>query len=102
MHVSASWPPWICPAHGEPLVIRDGVLTCPRGDSFPLVDDVARFVETEGYAAAFGAQWNRYPLTQLDSHSGLPISEARARRCLGEQLWSALGSCLVLECGCGA
>jgi len=59
-------------------------------------------VGNAGYAEAFGAQWLKYPLTQLDSHTGLPISEERARRSLGDELWHSLAGKSVLECGCGA
>jgi len=47
-------------------------------------------------------QWKRYHLTQLDSYSGLPITQDRIRRCLGEQLWQNLAGKHVVECGCGA
>jgi len=59
-------------------------------------------VEGATYADAFGEQWKRYRLTQLDSHSGLPVSRDRARRCLGDELWANLEGMQVLECGCGA
>lgn len=55
-----------------------------------------------GYASAFGAQWLRYRVTQLDSHTGVPVSERRLRRCLGHDLWSTLEGMNVLEAGCGA
>ncbi len=54
------------------------------------------------YTAAFGAQWNRYRRTQLDSYTGTTISRDRARRCLGERLWETLSGAQVLEAGCGA
>jgi len=64
--------------------------------------DIPRFVSGSGYAAAFGLQWRRYRETQLDSYTGTTISRDRARRCLGEALWSSLGRLRVLEVGCGA
>jgi SAM-dependent methyltransferase len=58
------------------------------------------------YASAFGDQWNRWQLTQLDSHTGVPISRDRLLRCLGHELVAALQtadrSFQVLEAGCGA
>jgi SAM-dependent methyltransferase len=54
-----------------------------------------------GYTDSFGLQWNAFRKTQLDSHTGLPISEERLKRCLGP-VWEALPSMSVLECGCGA
>lgn len=80
----------------------DGVLACPAGEVYPVVAGIPRFVVDQGYAEAFGAQWNHYRLTQLDSHTGATISADRARRCLGEELWHTLDDRLVLECGCGA
>ena len=53
------------------------------------------------YADSFGLQWNAFRKTQLDSHTGLPISEERLRRCLGPH-WDSLSTMNVLECGCGA
>jgi hypothetical protein len=94
--------PWICPEHQLPLQDTDGGLACPRGEVFAVRHGVPRFVADEGYAAAFGSQWHRHRLTQLDSRTGLTISEERARRCLGEELWTSLAGKSVLECGCGA
>ena len=94
-------PPWTCPAHGEPLAEQPDRLSCPRGHSFAVRGGIARFVEAGAYADAFGAQWNRYRRTQLDSYTGTTISRDRARRCLGE-VWDGLDGLEVLECGCGA
>jgi 2-polyprenyl-3-methyl-5-hydroxy-6-metoxy-1,4-benzoquinol methylase len=94
------WPPWACPLDGEPLAEGEG-LSCRNGHVFPIRDGIPRFAEA-AYAEAFGAQWLRYRRTQLDSHSGVPISSERARRCLGEELWEQLPGMQVLECGCGA
>jgi SAM-dependent methyltransferase len=53
------------------------------------------------YADSFGLQWNAFRRTQLDSHTGLPISEERLKRCL-QPVWESLSALSVLECGCGA
>lgn len=99
---ATTWPEWRCPSHGVALAQEHYRLDCPAGHSFPRRDGIPRFVEGPGYADAFGAQWIRHRLTQLDSHSGLPVTEVRARRCLGEELWSDLAGRHVLEVGCGA
>jgi 2-polyprenyl-3-methyl-5-hydroxy-6-metoxy-1,4-benzoquinol methylase len=57
---------------------------------------------TNNYAAAFGAQWKKYRLTQLDSYTKLPISRTRALRCIGEENVGWIRGKRVLECGCGA
>ncbi|WP_188192438.1 class I SAM-dependent methyltransferase [Nonomuraea sp. SYSU D8015] len=60
-----------------------------------------RFVAKDNYAAGFGYQWNQHRLTQLDSHSGMPISRDRLMSASG---WSVaeLHGKNVLECGSGA
>ncbi len=94
-------PPWRCPVDGEPLDGID-VLRCGAGHAFPRRKGIVRFAEENGYSEAFGAQWLRFRRTQLDSYTGTKISADRARRCLGERLWSGLEGLDVLECGCGA
>jgi 2-polyprenyl-3-methyl-5-hydroxy-6-metoxy-1,4-benzoquinol methylase len=98
----ARWPKFYCPIHRELLSSYVDVLACPRGDRFPIVYGIPRFAGPKNYAAGFGAQWKKYRLTQLDSHSGVPITQERARRCLGPELWENLAGKHVLECGCGA
>lgn len=71
------------------------------GSSFPIVDSIPRFVGSDNYASNFGFQWNKFRSTQLDSHSGLPISRDRF---LAQTGWTAadLRGKLVLDVGCGA
>jgi len=98
----ADWPEWRCPTHQRPLEDRGNVLVCPDGDSFLRTNGIPRFVPRSNYADAFGEQWKRHRLTQLDSYTGTTITKDRARRCLGDKLWDELGGKKVLECGCGA
>ncbi len=81
--------------------IEDGSLTCEAcGATYTVVGGIPRFVPASNYADSFGFQWNTHARTQLDSHSGLPISSNR--------LWEALGGAAeltgerVLEAGSGA
>lgn len=76
-------------------------LVCPRGCRVPVVNNIPRFVETEGYASAFGRQWNAFKQTQLDSYNGTQIFRERLTRCLGGSLEAVRGKA-VLEVGCGA
>ncbi len=89
------------PASGAPLT-RDGdALVAPDGARHPIVRGIPRFVPAGNYADDFGAQWNRFPRTQLDSHSGLPITRERLARCLKGELDQLAGK-RVLEAGSGA
>jgi SAM-dependent methyltransferase len=96
------FPAWHCPETGATLIVRESELLTEAGQSYPILDGIPRFVPTSSYAAAFGAQWNRYTRTQLDSHTGTTVTRDRLKRCLGEDLWSMLSNLQVLECGCGA
>lgn len=62
---------------------------------------IPRFVPEANYAENFGLQWNHFSRTQLDSHSGHPISSTRFWKATG---WSAdaLRDRWVLDVGCGA
>ena len=95
-------PSYICPEHGTPLDQGPEQLVCSHNHGYPVLNGVPRFV-TSGYAESFGRQWQRFRLTQLDSHTRLPLSEERLRRCLG---WQALPVATkgkaILEAGCGA
>lgn len=68
---------------------------------YPIVDGIPRFVPASNYADNFGMQWNRFRKTQLDSHSGHPISADRFWKATG---WSPseLKGKWVLDVGCGA
>jgi SAM-dependent methyltransferase len=81
--------------------VQSGTIDCRQcGATYPIVRGLPRFVPAVNYADSFGFQWNIHSRTQLDSHTGLPISETR--------LWAALGGkanlrqARVLEAGSGA
>jgi len=71
-------------------------------DNIPIKNGIPRFVDGENYASAFGEQWKKYRLTQLDSYTGVPASRTRMERCFGSELFSQLKGRSVLEAGCGA
>ena len=82
--------------------IESGQLTCTRcGRIYPIVRFIPRFVPAENYASNFGFQWNRFKKTQLDSHTGLPLSKDRFFVSTG---WDAaiMADRRVLDVGCGA
>ena len=74
--------PWlldliVCPRTKEPLALRStevredgdivtGTLVSPSGACYPIRNGIPRFVDSH-YASAFGLQWNRHALTQIDN-----------------------------------
>lgn len=68
---------------------------------FPVRAGIPRFVPPSNYADNFGMQWNHFSRTQLDSHSGHPISADRFWLATG---WTPeqLRGRWVLDVGCGA
>jgi SAM-dependent methyltransferase len=80
---------------------RNDTLNFEGGRSYPIVKGIPRFVEPENYSDDFGAQWNMFPKTQLDSHTGLKVTETRLARCLHGNLEKLRGK-KVLEAGSGA
>jgi len=93
---------WHCPVHRHPLAAAAEAFACKDGCSYPLVNGIPRFVSSDNYSAAFGSQWKKYRLTQLDSYTSVPISRTRLARCIGDELWNDLNGKRVLEAGCGA
>lgn len=93
---------WSCPVHRNSLTQSAQALNCGDGCAYPVVTGIPRFVSSDNYSAAFGSQWKKYRLTQLDSYTGVPISRTRLERCMGEALWAELQGKHVLEAGCGA
>jgi 2-polyprenyl-3-methyl-5-hydroxy-6-metoxy-1,4-benzoquinol methylase len=92
---------FVSPATKEKLMRRNGALISPSGESFPVVNEIPRFVPADNYASAFGLQWNTFAKTQLDSHTQLDITLERLERCLGFPV-GGLKNKTVLEVGCGA
>lgn len=92
----------VAPESGAPLTpAADAALVGADGRRYPIVAGIPRFVPAENYARAFGLQWKRFPKTQLDSHTGLRLSEDRLARCLRGDLTELAGK-RVLEAGSGA
>lgn len=89
-------------AHEVRGEVESGGLTCGScGTEYPIVGFVPRFVLPENYANNFGFQWNKFRRTQLDSHTGLPISRERFFASTG-WLPQALVGKVLLDVGCGA
>lgn len=104
-----------CPQSGQPLTLEPntavmntdgevdaGWLVSDDGHRrYPILAGIPRFVPESNYADNFGMQWNHFAKTQLDSHSGHPISAERFWNATG---WSpeALRGQWVLDVGCGS
>ena len=80
-----------------------GEVNFPKFKRLPLSyqQEIPSFIPENAYSAAFGLQWNTWVNTQLDSHTGLPITADRTERMFGPLYWSLPGK-QVLEAGCGA
>jgi SAM-dependent methyltransferase len=95
---------YVSPRSGTPLLYSECgrfMGTAEERCSYPIIDDIPRFVASTNYAEAFGFQWNKFYATQLDSYSGVSISEDRLRRVLGFPLENLAGM-KVLEAGSGS
>ena len=99
--MNADLSPLVDPVDGSPLRREGDRLAGSAGRAYPVVRGIPRFVSSENYARAFGDQWNRFPRTQLDSHTGIALSEQRLARCMHGALSQVAGR-RVLEAGSGA
>lgn len=103
-----------CPKSRSALALDDGALFDDRGEvleatlvgvtgdqRYPVRNGVPRFVPASNYADNFGMQWNHFAKTQLDSHSGHPISHDRFWHATGWAKDSLAGK-WVLDVGCGS
>ncbi len=99
-----------CPQSGQILRLEaaattesgEGWLTSLDGHfCYPIRNGIPRFVPETNYADNFGMQWNHFAKTQLDSHSGHPISADRFWKATG---WSPadMHDKWVLDVGCGS
>jgi 2-polyprenyl-3-methyl-5-hydroxy-6-metoxy-1,4-benzoquinol methylase len=68
---------------------------------YPIRGGIPRFVPDSNYADNFGMQWNHFAKTQLDSHSGHPISTERFWKATGWRPEDLRGK-WVLDVGCGS
>jgi SAM-dependent methyltransferase len=80
---------------------RQGDILVGGSRPYPIVDEIPRFLSDGNYADDFGDQWNKFPRTQLDSYTGINLTESRLDRCFHGQLSQIRGK-RVLEAGSGA
>jgi 2-polyprenyl-3-methyl-5-hydroxy-6-metoxy-1,4-benzoquinol methylase len=68
--------------------------------SYAIRGGIPRFVPNDQYAESFGFQWNKFRATQLDSHTGKPLTADRLFHVTG---WQAdMRGIRILEAGSGA
>ena len=65
------------PEFGNKLEKKNNYFYNKSGEKYRIVNNIPRFVNRDNYSNDFGKQWNKFPKTQLDSYSGLNISEKR-------------------------
>src|SRR5215831_10033992 len=99
-----------CPASGVRLRLEESRYVNERVESgwlvsvdgqhrYPVRNFIPRFAPESNYADNFGMQWNRFRQTQLDSHSGQPISAGRFWGSTGWRPEDIAGR-YVLDAGC--
>jgi len=96
-----NFPPYYSKKANKLYEVKPDTLVA-ENDAIPIKSGIPRFVDNENYASAFGEQWKKYRLTQLDSYTGVPVSRERMERCFGTELFGKLKGSSVLEAGCGA
>jgi len=99
--MNSDFVPFVDPTDHTSLAYETSSLASSSNCSYPVINRIPRFVPATNYASSFGAQWNRFPKTQLDSYSGITLSRDRLSRCMRGHLTSLDGK-LVLEAGSGA
>lgn len=89
-------------AEHEGARVRKGTLVSAQGGHrYPVHDFIPRFVPASNYADNFGMQWNIFRQTQLDSHSGVPVSANRFWNATGWTPEEMRGK-WILDAGCGS
>jgi SAM-dependent methyltransferase len=84
----------------HPGIVDSRILCAGCRETYPVVNGIPRFVPVDNYGGSFGLQWNRHRRTQLDSHTGLPISRNRLFEVTG---WpERMDGETILEAGSGA
>ncbi len=68
----------INPSSGLPLIFYKNHCKDDLNNTFPIENNIPRFVEDDNYTSNFGFQWNKFAKTQLDRyHSSVDQSKKR-------------------------
>ena len=92
----------INPKNGMPISLVQGKLADAVGNTFSIVDGVARIASSQNYTCNFGVQWNKFDKTQLDR--AVDSHNLSRKRFFAETHWNQqdLSGKDVLEVGSGA
>lgn len=82
-------------------IIAGSLVNNATSEKYLISNSIPRFVPDSNYADNFGMQWNLFSVTQLDSHSGHPISSNRFWKSTG---WTPneIKDKWILDVGCGS
>ena len=80
--------------------VKEGLLRCGCGSTFPVTNYVPRFVDGDSYVDNFSFEWNLHRRTQLDSVNGSRESEDRFAGTMDFPLAELCGK-VALDVGCG-
>jgi len=94
--------PIINPYNKKPLQRTGDQLKDEEGNSFPIINEIPRFVDASNYTDSFGFQWNKFQKTQIDrDNSNLDFSRQRFFAATSWDKEDLTGK-NVLEAGSGA
>jgi len=98
---SCKWELYLSQTVEEAGEIREGLLSCDRCRlQYPIRNFIPRFVKSDSYANAFTWEWTVFQRAQLDSYTGLRISDRDFRNSFNFPVEELSGKC-VLDAGCG-
>lgn len=92
---------FVSPIDGSTLNQNGSNIIDLKGNCYPIINQIPRFVELENYSSSFGFQWNYFDKTQVDQHNKTSISHSRFFRSTQWEKESLKGS-KVLEVGSGS
>lgn len=100
-HAKAGFDFLVCPLTGQPLGrVGDELRTADGRQTYPVINEIPRFVPSDKYVGSFSFEWNLHARTQVDSHRNDTISEDTLRVKTGLRPEDVRGK-LVLDAGVG-
>lgn len=79
--------------------IKGGTLIDSRGNQYPIIDFIPRFIKQDNYCESFSVEWEQHPELLFGQHSNYTLYQERFYK---ETRWGKdLKGQLMLEAGCG-